>query len=102
MPAKKMVSLKDCEKVSKVQAYNAVNSYRQKSKGKRKIPNEYALFVRQHMQDPKVKRLPLKKRMGAIALLWKDAKKQQHVFFMDMSDFDDKEEKKEEKKEKKK
>ena len=90
MPPKKMVSSKDCERVSKVQSQNAVNSYRQKAKGDRKKPNEYAMFVRQHMQDPKVKRLDVNKRMGAIALLWKEAKKKQRVMFMDMSDFDDK------------
>jgi len=88
--AKKMISADTCEKVVKVQAKNAVNSYRQKAKGDRKKPNEYAMFVKQHMQNPKVKRLPVTQRMGAIALMWQDAKKKQHVQFFDMSDFDDK------------
>jgi hypothetical protein len=89
-PKKKMVSLKDCERVSKIQSQNAVNAYRKKSSGDRSSPNEYAMFVKQHMQDVKVKRLPVRERMGAIALLWADFKKKQHVIFMDMSDFDDK------------
>jgi hypothetical protein len=88
--AKKMISADTCAQVSKVQAKNAVNSYRQKEKGGRAKPNAYAMFVRQHMQDPKVKRLPVTQRMGAIALLWADAKKKQHVQFFDMSDFDNK------------
>lgn len=89
-PKKKMVSLKDCEKVSKIQSQNAVNAYRKKSRGDRSTPNQYALFVKQHMQDEKVKRLPVNQRMGAIASLWREAKKKQHVIFMDMSEFDDK------------
>jgi hypothetical protein len=90
MPPKKMVSAKMCDQVIKVQSKNAVNAYRQKAKGDRASPNQYAIFVKQHMQDPKVKRLPVKQRMGAIALLWADAKKKQRVMFMDMSDLDDK------------
>ena len=85
-----MVSAKTCDQVIKVQAKNAVNAYKQKIKGDRRQANKYALFVKQHMQDPKVKRLPVNQRMGAIALLWADAKKKQHVLFYDMSDFDDK------------
>ncbi len=94
----KMVSAKLCDQVIKVQSKNAVNSYRQKSKGKRASPNEYALFVKQHMQQPKIKRLPVNQRMGAIAILWKEFKKKDHVQFFDMSDFDDKKDKKDKKK----
>ena len=94
MPPKKMVSSKMCDQVIKVQSKNAVNAYKQKSKGDRSKPNEYAMFVRHHMQNAKVKRLPVKQRMGAIALLWKEFKKKDHVKFMDMSDFDDKKDKK--------
>jgi len=90
MPPKKLISAKDCDKVIKVSSQNAVNAYKKKIKGNRKNPNKYSMFVRQHMQDPKVKRLPVNQRMGAIALLWADAKKKQRVIFMDMSDFDDK------------
>ena len=77
----KMISADTCEKVAKVQAKNAVNSYRQKAKGGRAKPNAYAMFVKQHMQDPKVKRLPVTQRMGSIALMWQDTKKKKHVKF---------------------
>ena len=93
MPPKKLISAKDCDKVIKVSSQNAVNAYKKKSSGSRSKPNEYAMFVRQHMQDPKVKRLPVKQRMGGIALLWADAKKRQRVMFMDMSDLDKKDKK---------
>ena len=89
-PKKKMVSAKTCDQVIKVASQNAVNAYKQKIKGDRKQPNAYALFVKQHMQLPKVKRLPVRERMGAIASMWREAQKKQHVLFYDMSDFDDK------------
>ena len=54
MPPKKMVSSKMCDQVIKVQSKNAVNAYKQKSKGKRSSPNEYAIFVKQHMQQEKM------------------------------------------------
>ena len=94
MPPKKLISAKMCDQVIKVASQNAVNSYKQKIKGNRKNPNKYAMFVRQHMQDQKVKRLPVNQRMGAIALLWADFKKKDHVQFFDMSDFDKKDKKK--------
>ena len=33
MPTKKMISVKECEKFAKINAQNAVNSYKQSKKG---------------------------------------------------------------------
>ena len=40
----------------------------------KRAPSAYNLFVKQKMQDPQVKSLPPKERMGAIGVLWKAQK----------------------------
>ena len=75
MSDKKMISHKECEKFAKINAQNAVNSYKQSKKRPPRQPTEYNKFVKQHMQSAKVKALPQK----AVATMWAEAKKKKNV-----------------------
>ena len=75
----KMISIKDFENFSKINAKNAVNSYKQSKKRAPRQPTEYNNFVKQMMQNPKVKNLPQKQRFKAVASLWSESKKKKNV-----------------------
>jgi ribosomal protein L31E len=79
MPTKKMISVKECEKFAKINAQNAVNSYKQSKKRKPRAPSEYNKFVKQHMQADKIKNLPQNQRFKAVAAMWADQKKKKNV-----------------------
>ena len=79
MPAKRMISEKECEDFSKINAKNAVNSYKQSKKRAPRQPTEYNNFVKQMMQATKVKNLPQTQRFKAVGALWAEKKKQKNV-----------------------
>ena len=79
MPTKKMISVKECEKFAKINAQNAVNSYKQSKKRPPRAASEYNKFVKQMMQSAKVKNLPQNQRFKAVAAMWAEAKKKKNV-----------------------